>query len=369
MQSVASLRYAGGKSTLMAEKLLIRCPDDWHLHLRDGPLLALTVADAAESFARAIIMPNLEPPVTTVAAALAYRDRILAQVPAAVDFNPLMTLYLHENMHPDEVLRAADSGLIQACKLYPAGVTTNSQAGVGDIRCIYPILENMQKIDMPLLIHGEESGSEVDIFDRERLFIEKRLVELRRHFPGLRIVFEHISTREAVDYILSEGSSLLAATITPQHLMFNRNHLLAGGIRPHYYCLPVLKRDADRRALVAAATGNNQYFFAGTDSAPHLRGEKESQCGCAGCYSMPVAMAIYARVFENENALERLEDFCSVRGADYYRLPLNGGQLELSRVDWQVPSQLQIGDSSVVPLASDSTQYWLPRRPDTTADR
>ncbi len=335
---------------------LIR-PDDWHLHLRDGPVLADVVPPTARRFARAIVMPNLRPPVTTVAQAAAYRERILAAVPEGLDFEPLMTLYLTDNTPPDEIQRARDSGFVHAVKLYPAGATTNSDAGVTDLARVYPVLEAMQEADLPFLVHGEVTDPEVDVFDREARFIERVLEPLRRDFPELRIVFEHITTREAADFV-REGGERIAATITPQHLHYNRNAILAGGIRPHYYCLPVLKRETHRQALVAAATSDNPRFFLGTDSAPHRREHKETACGCAGMYSAPAALELYAEIFEDAGALHRLEAFASLNGPRFYGLPVNGTRIRLVREDWTLPERLPLGGHEVVPMRAGETLRW-----------
>ena len=335
---------------------LIR-PDDWHLHLRDGPVLADVVPPTARRFARAIVMPNLRPPVTTVAQAAAYRERILAAVPEGLDFEPLMTLYLTDNTPPDEIRRARDSGFVHAVKLYPAGATTNSDAGVTDLARVYPVLEAMQEADLPFLVHGEVTDPEVDVFDREARFIERVLEPLRRDFPELRIVFEHITTREAADFV-REGGERIAATITPQHLHYNRNAILAGGIRPHYYCLPVLKRETHRQALVAAATSDNPRFFLGTDSAPHRREHKETACGCAGMYSAPAALELYAEIFEDAGALHRLEAFASLNGPRFYGLPVNGTRIRLVREDWTLPERLPLGGHEVVPMRAGETLRW-----------
>ncbi len=335
---------------------LIR-PDDWHLHLRDGPVLSDVVPPTARRFARAIVMPNLRPPVITVAQAAAYRERILAAVPEGLDFEPLMTLYLTDNTPPDEIRRARDSGFVHAVKLYPAGTTTNSDAGVTDLARVYPVLETMQAVDLPFLVHGEVTDPEVDVFDREARFIERVLEPLRRDFPELRIVFEHITTREAADFV-REGGERIAATITPQHLRYNRNAILAGGIRPHYYCLPVLKRESHRQALVAAATSDNPRFFLGTDSAPHRREHKETACGCAGMYSAPAALELYAEVFEDAGALDRLEAFASLNGPRFYGLPVNESRIRLVRESWTLPKRLPLGEHEVVPMRAGETLRW-----------
>jgi dihydroorotase len=304
------------------DEITLTQPDDWHLHLRDQAALASVVGHTAERFARAIVMPNLKPPVTTTALALAYRERVLRAVGVGSAFEPLMTLYLTDRLPPDEIDRARDSGAVHAVKLYPAGATTNSQDGVTDLAAVYPVLERMQRLDMPLLVHGESTDPEVDVFDRERRFIEDRLIRILRDFPGLRVVFEHITTRDAVDFVL-DGPPTLAATITAHHLLYNRGAMFAGGICPHLYCLPVLKRETHRQALVQAATSGNPRFFLGTDSAPHAKGAKETACGCAGIYTAHAGIELYAEAFEQAGALERLEGFASHHGPDFYRLPRN----------------------------------------------
>jgi dihydroorotase len=342
---------------------LIR-PDDWHLHLRDGAALQAVVGATARQFARAVVMPNLKPPVTTVAQALAYRERILAALgkavevdPACAGFEPLMTLYLTDRTSPDEVARARASGQVHAFKLYPAGATTNSDAGVSSMAAVRPALDAMQREGLPLLIHGEVVDSSVDIFDREAVFIETVLEPLRRDFPALRIVFEHITTREAAQYV-AQASGPIAATITAHHLLYERNALFIGGIRPHWYCLPVLKREAHRRALLDAATSGSERFFLGTDSAPHARHLKEHACGCAGCYTAPHALELYAAAFESVGALDRLEGFASCFGPDFYRLPRNTARITLNRKTWTVPDVLPLGDDTIVPLAAGEPLAW-----------
>jgi dihydroorotase len=332
-------------------------PDDWHLHLRDGPAMASVLGHTARAFARAIVMPNLKPPVVDTAAALAYRDRILAALPPGVDFSPLMTLYLTDNLSPEEIRRAKASQAVYAAKLYPAGATTNSESGVTRLRAVYPVLEEMQRVGLPLLVHGEVTASGVDIFDRERRFMDEALVPLLTDFPGLRIVFEHITTADAVD-LVQTGPENLAATITAHHLLYNRNAMLAGGIRPHYYCLPVLKRERHRLALVEAATSGHPRFFLGTDSAPHPVGEKESACGCAGIYTAHAAVGLYAEVFEQRGVLDRLEGFASFFGADFYGLPRNEGRLRLRRAPWTVPETYAFGQTLVRPLRAGETVAW-----------
>ncbi len=332
-------------------------PDDWHVHLRDGAALAAVVGHTARQFARAIIMPNLKPPVVTTQQALAYRARILAALPANSDFQPLMTLYLTDHTSPAEIVTAHASGAVFACKLYPAGATTNSDSGVTALSHIYPALAAMQQVGLPLLVHGEVTAVEVDIFDREQRFMEEQLMPLVRDFPALKIVFEHVTTAEAVDFV-REGTDTLAATITPHHLLLNRNALLVGGIHPHLYCLPVLKRERHRLALVAAATSGHPRFFLGTDSAPHAMSAKETSCGCAGIYSAHAALELYATAFAQAGALERLEGFASHFGADFYNLPRNTGTITLRQETWQVPAQYAFGDDAIVPLNAGLPLQW-----------
>lgn len=336
---------------------LIR-PDDWHLHVRDGAALATVVPHTARRFGRALIMPNLRPPITTTAAALAYRDRILAAVPEGDAFDPLMSLYLTDNMLPDEVDRAVESGHVVAAKLYPAGATTNSDAGVTAVEKIHPVLERMQARGLVLCVHGEVTGGDVDIFDREKVFIDTVLAPLAARFPELRIVFEHITTAEAADFVRASGPNI-AATITAHHLLYNRNAIFSGGIRPHYYCLPVLKRETHRRALVAAATSGNAKFFLGTDSAPHARDTKENACGCAGCYTAHAGIELYAEAFEVAGALDRLEAFASLNGPAFYRLAPNADRITLQRNAWQVPAAYDYLDGeSLVPLRAGEALSW-----------
>jgi dihydroorotase len=335
---------------------LIR-PDDWHVHLRDGVVLADVVPHTAAQFARAIVMPNLKPPVVTTAMAAAYRERILAAVPQGVTFEPLMTLYLTDNTPPDEIRRATDSGFVKGVKLYPAGATTNSDAGVTDIQRCMRTLEVMQETGLPLLIHGEVTDHAVDVFDREAAFIDRILQPLRKSLPALRVVFEHITTKDAVDYV-RDADGEIAATITAHHLMYNRNAIFQGGIRPHYYCLPILKREVHRQALVDAATSGSPRFFLGTDSAPHPKGLKEHACGCAGCYTALHAMELYAEVFEAVNALDKLEGFASLFGPDFYRLPRNTEQVTLQKREWVIPSELTLGDTVLVPLDAGRALAW-----------
>jgi dihydroorotase len=338
-------------------RLALTKPDDWHLHLRDGAALGAVVPHSAARFARAIVMPNLKPAVTTTAAAAAYRQRILAAVPAGTEFEPLMTLYLTDRTDSDEISRAQSSGFVHAVKYYPAGATTHSAEGVTDLGRLDAVLARLAELGMPLLVHGEVTDPTVDTFDRERVFIERVLVPVVRRHPGLRLVLEHVTTREAVDFVVSQGP-LVAATITPQHLLLNRNALFAGGIRPHHFCLPVLKREPHRVALVAAATGGNPKFFLGTDSAPHGRATKEAACGCAGIYSAHAAIELYAEVFEAAGALERLEAFASFNGPDFYRLPRNRGSIVIERAPWSVPAHYPFGADVLVPFRAGETVLW-----------
>ncbi|HDK38557.1 MAG TPA: dihydroorotase, partial [Thiolapillus brandeum] len=337
--------------------LTITRPDDWHLHLRDGEVLKDIVPHTARRFARAIVMPNLKPPVTTTAQAIAYRQRILAAVPEHSDFEPLMTLYLTESTSADEIRQARASGVVQAVKYYPAGATTHSEAGVTDLKRVYPILEVMAEENLPLLVHGEVVDPQVDVFDREAVFIDRVLLPLLQHIPGLRIVFEHITTKEAVALVM-DTPERLGATITPQHLLMNRNAIFKGGINPHHYCLPVLKRETHRLALVKAATSGDPRFFLGTDSAPHARGAKESGCGCAGMYSAHAAIELYAQAFDDADSLDKLEAFAAFHGADFYGLPRNGGQITLQRSAWKVPDKLRFGSGELVPLGAGEILPW-----------
>jgi dihydroorotase len=333
--------------------LTITRPDDCHLHIRNGAILKTVLPHTTRQFARAMIMPNLKPPVTTVAQALIYQDEILQAIPNGTDFTPLMTLYLTAATTIDEIKRAAECEHIHAVKLYPAGVTTNSDAGVADVTKIYPLLAALEKYDLPLLIHGEVTDEDCDIFDRERVFIERYLMAIVTNFPALRIVLEHVTTQEAVQFVES-ASDKVAATITPQHLLFNRNAILAGGIKPHYYCLPILKRETHRAALVTAATSGNSKFFLGTDSAPHLTHLKEANCGCAGCYSAFGALELYAEAFERVKALDKLEGFASFYGADFYGLPRNKGTVTLEKADWIVPANYD----GITPLNAGECLHW-----------
>jgi dihydroorotase len=341
----------------LIQRITITRPDDWHLHLRDGVVLADVLPHTARQFGRAIVMPNLKPPVTTTAQALAYRERILAALPEGMHFEPLMTLYLTNNTAPDEIHRAHESGFVHAVKLYPAGATTNSDAGVSDVMTCYKTLEVMQEIGMPLLVHGEVTDPAVDVFDREKVFIDRVMLPLRHNMPNLKMVFEHITTKEAVQYVTSaEGS--IAATITAHHLLYNRNAIFKGGIRPHYYCLPILKREEHRHALLEAATSGNPKFFLGTDSAPHATGMKEHACGCAGCYTAFHAMELYAQAFDQVNALDQLEAFASCNGSAFYGLPRNQDTITLQRESWTVPKNLSFGESTIVPLNSGEIISW-----------
>ncbi|MAT50019.1 MAG: dihydroorotase [Porticoccaceae bacterium] len=337
--------------------LTITRPDDWHLHLRDGQALASTVPAAARYFGRGIVMPNLVPPVTTTAQARGYRDRILTRRPAASQWQPLMVLYLTDNTTGEMIDEAAKSDIVYAAKYYPAGATTNSSSGVTRLERIYPVLEAMEKAGLPLLLHGEVTDSQVDIFDREAVFIDRHLAPIVETFPGLKVVLEHITTREGAQFVAGAGPNV-AATITPQHLLFNRNDMLVGGIRPHYYCLPILKRNTHQQALVEAALSGNARFFLGTDSAPHTRSQKESGCGCAGCYSHHAAIELYAEFFEHHGALDRLEAFASHFGPDFYGLPRNSDTITLRRSPWQVPASLALGDDTLVPLMAGQTLNW-----------
>jgi len=340
----------------MTSTLTLTRPDDWHLHVRDGDVLATVVPHTAAQFGRAVIMPNLRPPVTTAAQALAYRDRIRAAVPAGMDFEPLMTLYLTDNLPADEIQRAKDAGVV-AVKLYPAGATTNSDAGVTDLRRTYQTLAAMQRAGLLLLVHGEVTSPDIDLFDREAVFIDTQLIPLRRDFPELKIVFEHITTRDAAQYVQScDGHT--AATLTAHHLLFNRNAIFSGGIRPHYYCLPVLKRETHRQAMLAAATSGSPKFFLGTDSAPHPVHLKEHASGCAGCYTAHAAMELYAQAFDMAGALDKLEGFASFYGADFYGLPRNTGTITLRRESWTPPLSYPLGQAELKPLGGGDALAW-----------
>ena len=338
--------------------LTLTQPDDWHLHLRDGDALAAVLPDTALRFGRAIVMPNLKPPVTTVAQAGAYRERILAALPAGLKFEPLMTLYLTDNTPPAEIDRAVASGFVKAVKYYPAGATTNSDAGVSSVEKTYATLARMEETGLPLLVHGEVTNADVDIFDRERVFVDRVLAPLNARFPGLRLVAEHITTADAAQFVAAAGPAV-AATITAHHLLLNRNAIFTGGIRPHHYCLPVLKREGHRQALVAAAISGNPKFFLGTDSAPHARLAKEAACGCAGCYTAHAAIELYAEAFEQAGALDKLEGFASFHGADFYGLPRNTGKITLVKEEWTVPaSQPYVAGDTLVPLRAGETVGW-----------
>ena len=341
----------------LPDSITITRPDDWHLHLRDGATLASVLPHSARQFGRAIVMPNLKPPVTTAAAAVAYRERILAALPAGMAFDPLMTLYLTNNTPPDEIVRAQESGVVHAVKLYPAGATTNSDAGVTDLRNCYKVLEVMQEVGMPLLVHGEVTDHDIDLFDREAVFIERVMRPLRRDLPALSIVFEHITTKDAAQYV-AEAEGPIAATITAHHLLYNRNEIFKGGIRPHYYCLPVLKREEHRLALVTAATSGDERFFLGTDSAPHAIGAKESSCGCAGCYTALHAMELYTQAFADAGALDTLEAFASFNGPAFYGMPRNEGTITLTRESWTLPATVPMGDNELVPLNAGERIDW-----------
>jgi len=338
-------------------KLTIIKPDDWHLHLRDSPYLESVVGDSARQFARAIVMPNLSPPVKTCKDALAYRKRILSALPSDHQFQPLMTLYLTDNSDIEEIKNASRSDYIFAAKLYPAGATTNSDAAVTDIKHIYPLLDSMQEYQLPLLVHGEATGDGVDIFDRENRFIDTSLNAMRIDFPELPIVFEHITTREAVDYVVAQGSKM-AATITPHHLLINRNAMFSKGFRPHHYCLPVAKRESHRLALLKAASSDSNQFFAGTDSAPHSRQAKESACGCAGIYSAYCAIELYAEAFDLAGDFSNFEAFMSLNGPAFYQLPVNNSKIVLQKSSWTVPETLPFGEQSLVPFKAGKVLQW-----------
>ncbi len=329
-------------------------PDDWHLHFRDGDRLADTVAHTAAQFARAIVMPNLKPPVTTVADAAAYRDRIVAATPTGVKFTPLMTLYLTDNSDPAEVQRVKDSGFVVAYKLYPAGATTNSDAGITQMDKVAAVLAEMERLQVPLCVHGEVTDHNVDVFDREKAFIDDVMLPTLKRFPKLRVVFEHITTKDAADFVATTSHDV-GATITAHHLLYNRNAIFQGGIRPHYYCLPILKRELHREALLNAATSGNKKFFLGTDSAPHAIHTKEAACGCAGCYTAHAAIELYAEAFASVNKLDKLEAFASFNGPDFYRLPRNTDKIRIVDEPWQVPALYKFGDASVVPLRAGET--------------
>ncbi len=339
------------------DSLTIIRPDDWHIHLRDGLALSRTVPDAARQFHRAIVMPNLVPPVMNAEQAGSYRDRILSAIPEGVNFDPLMVLYLTDNTTPEDILAAQETGFVKAVKIYPAGATTNSDSGVTDVLAKSDVYETMQKIGMPLLIHGEVTDSHIDIFDREKIFIERTMAPLRQQFPELKIVFEHITTKDAAEFVLSQEQNT-GATLTPQHLMFNRNDMLVGGIRPHFFCLPILKRNIHQEALVKVATSGDKRFFLGTDSAPHATDKKEAACGCAGCYSAYSAIELYAHVFEHAGALDKLEGFSSLYGADFYGLPRNTDTITIAKTPWDIPNKLDYLDSDITPLLAGETLTW-----------
>ena len=345
----------------MTDKLIntltLTRPDDWHLHLRDGVALKAVLPDSARQFARAIVMPNLRPPVTTVESALSYRQRILDALPEAANFEPLMTLYLTDNTSVDEIKKAKASGMIYGVKLYPAGATTNSDAGVSDLAKCMTALEAMQAVGMPLLVHAEVTDSNVDVFDRERVFIERHMIALLKNFPALKVVFEHITTKDAADFVM-ESPGNVAATITAHHLLMNRNDMFKGGIQPHHYCLPILKREEHRVALVKAAISGNSKYFLGTDSAPHAKHTKEAACGCAGIYTAHAAIELYAEAFEAVNALDKLEAFASFYGADFYGLPRNSDKITLEKISWTVPNELPMGDERLVPLRAGQQVHW-----------
>lgn len=345
----------------MSQILTITRPDDWHLHLRDGNVLSETVAATARSFGRAIIMPNLVPPVTEAGQAKQYKARILENVPEHTAFQPLMTLYLTDKTNRATILNALQQGDIAALKLYPAGVTTNSDAGVTKLENIYEALETMAECGLPLLVHGEVTDADIDIFDREKTFIDRHLVQLTERFPTLKIIMEHITTADAAQFICGGGDNL-GATITAHHLLYNRNHMLVGGIKPHYYCLPILKRNRHQQALLDVAVSGNRRFFLGTDSAPHAIGAKESSCGCAGCYTAPAAIELYAEAFEMMGALDKLEAFASFHGPDFYGLPRNQDTITLVKEEWTMPESIAFGDNRVHPLRAGETLAWRLKR-------
>lgn len=341
----------------MTTKITLTRPDDWHLHLRDGEALKAVLPDTARQFARAIVMPNLRPPVTTTELAVAYRERIIAALPTGMRFEPLMTLYLTDNTSADEIRKAKASGVVHGVKLYPAGATTNSDSGVTNLVNCAKALEAMQEVGLPLLTHGEVTDIHVDVFDREKVFIERQMQPLLNRMPALKIVFEHITTKDAADFVLSAPDNV-AATITAHHLLMNRNDMFKGGIQPHHYCLPVLKREEHRQALVKAAVSGNAKFFLGTDSAPHPRGAKEAACGCAGIYTAHAAMELYAEVFEAASSLDKLEAFASFYGPDFYGLPRNTEKITLEKANWQVADELPLGNDSLVPLRAGQFIHW-----------
>jgi dihydroorotase len=339
---------------MTAQTLTIIQPDDWHLHLRDGEVLARTVTDTAKQFGRAIVMPNLKPPVTNTDMAVAYKARIDAQ---GTDLDALMTLYLTDNTTAEDIRAASESNIVKALKYYPAGATTNSAAGVTALENAYEAIAMMEELGVPLLLHGEITHSHVDIFDREKVFIDTKLIPLQKRFPKLRMVLEHITTKQAAEFV-QQSDVNVAATITPQHLMYNRNHMLVGGIKPHLYCLPVLKRNIHQEALQEAVISGDDRFFLGTDSAPHAKGDKESACGCAGCYSAPAAIELYAQIFDDLGVLDKLEAFASLNGPKFYRLPVNNKTITLVKEDWQIPSSLDFAGSTIIPLGAGETLNW-----------
>ncbi|CAK9171073.1 unnamed protein product [Ilex paraguariensis] len=349
------------KSSSAKMELSITRPDDWHLHLRDGDLLEAVVSHSAHHFGRAIVMPNLKPPITTTAAAVAYRESILKALPGSSVFNPLMTLYLTDTTSPHEIKLARESGVVFAVKLYPAGATTNSQDGVTDLfgKCL-PVLEEMVEHNMPLLVHGEVTDPEVDVFDREKVFIATVLQPLIQKLPLLKVVMEHVTTMDAVRFVESCNEGFVAATVTPQHLLLNRNSLFQGGLQPHNYCLPVLKREIHRQAIVSAVTSGSKRFFLGTDSAPHERRKKECPCGCAGIYNAPVALSLYTKVFEEAGALDKLEAFTSFNGPDFYGLPRNTSKIKLNKNPWKVPESFPYASGNIIPMFAGVTLEWLP---------
>lgn len=341
----------------MTIKITLTRPDDWHLHLRDGEVLKAVLPDTARQFARAIVMPNLRPPITTTELAITYRARIAAATPKGMQFEPLMTLYLTDNTTTDDIYKAKASGLVHGVKLYPAGATTNSDSGVTNLENCTKVLEAMQEVGMPLLTHGEVTDSDVDVFDREKVFIERHMQPLLKRMPALKVVFEHITTKDAADFVL-EAPANVAATITAHHLLMNRNDMFKGGIQPHHYCLPILKREEHRQALVKAAISGNAKFFLGTDSAPHAKHTKEAACGCAGVYTAHSAIELYAEVFEAANALNMLEGFASFYGAGFYGLPRNSDKIVLEKTSWKVPDELSFGNDSLVPLRAGQLMHW-----------
>ena len=341
----------------MTNKITLTRPDDWHLHLRDGAVLKAVLPDTARQFARAIVMPNLRPPVTTSALAVEYRARILEALPKGLSFEPLMTLYLTDNTTSDEIKKAKASGFVHGVKLYPAGATTNSDSGVSNLDFCVNVLEAMQDVGLPLLVHAEVTDADVDVFDRERVFIDRHMMTLLKRYPSLKIIFEHITTKDAAEFVLTAPNNV-GATITAHHLLMNRNDMFKGGIQPHHYCLPILKREEHRVALVKVATSGNAKFFLGTDSAPHAKHTKEAACGCAGMYTAHAAIELYAEAFEAANALDKLEAFASFYGADFYGLPRNKDKITLEKTSWLVPNALPLGDDSLVPLRAGQQIHW-----------